>query len=314
MDPKVFSAIDIGSNTIRLLVARDIKDAPETLAAHTETVRLAHTTAPGAPLAPDRAAHALDVIARYARISRRLGASGTLAVATQALREAADGPAFVDRIRVATGIKARIIAGEEEARLSASAAVRALGGRRGEAVFFDLGGASTEFAMLDSGQVGATASLPLGVVRLTRQLAPSDPPSPGEMAAVRAAAGRLLGLLPAVFPAHPGRLIGAAGTVTTLAALHLGLEEYDPGRVSGLGLSRARLAALENLLTGLDTAGRGRLPGVPSGRADIIHTGALIVGRLMDYFNSDELTISDAGLLMGVWLAASGKIKGVQDD
>ncbi len=174
-------------------------------------------------------------------------------------------------------------------------------------VVFDIGGGSTEYILAESERVSATVSLRLGVVPLAERYPfPTPVARPRYEALLREIATQLERELPGeILRARPAHLVGTAGTVTTLAALDLGLQRYDAGRVQGHRLSRAAIERLGERLGALTVAERAALPCLEPGRADLIIPGVAIVVATLECLGVDALTVSDSGLREGILAAAA---------
>lgn len=302
------ASIDLGSNTVRLLVA-DVEPGGAgwaTVEQAQEVTRLAEGLASSGRLSTAAMARTGAVVARYVARARAAGAARIAVVATSAVREASNGREFAAALAEATGAAVRVITGAEEARLTLRGVLHGLGPVAVPQVVFDVGGGSTEFILACNGTVVAAASLRLGVVPLAERYPFPGPVDAGAYAAMaREIGGQLERELPAAIRAcRGGRLVGTAGTVTTLAALDLGLTRYDPARVQGHRLSRGAVAALQDRLGALDVARRGALPCMEPGRADLIVAGIAIVAETMACLDASELVVSDHGLREGLLLEA----------
>src|SRR5205814_7867955 len=250
------ATIDLGTNTVHLLVAEVTPRARgwRTVLATQRVTRLGEgVSAPGA-LGDLPAARTAAVVVDYVARARAAGAARVAIVATSAVRDAANGRAFVTDLERAAGVAVRVISGEEEARLTLAGIVAGLGPLPGVVVAFDIGGGSTEYILARDGVLTAAASLRLGVVSLAERLPFPRPVEPARAATLRAAvAAQLARELPAVIATtRIDRLVGTAGTVTTLAALDLGLLDYDPARVQGHPLTRAAISRQHRRLAALD--------------------------------------------------------------
>ncbi len=226
-----------------------------------------------------------------------------VAVGTSALREAANAEALLAPAG-RLGIEFRVISGEEEAALTLLGVRAGLPDLPPHLLMLDIGGGSTEFLLADGGRVRAAVSTDLGSVRLTETCLALDPPTPEELGRLRAAVGARLQALRGELPAIPpgGVLVGTAGTITTLAAIDLGLASYDPDRVNGYVLSVARSASLLEELAALPLARRRAVPGLEPARADIILAGAMVCRLAMECFGFRELRVSEGGLREGIVL------------
>jgi len=302
------STIDLGSNTVRLLVA-DVEGPGRwrVIAEDQAVTRLGEGLAATGALGQAPMARTLAVVSDYAARGARLGATDLRIVATSAVREAANGSLFAAAVERATGRRVQVVSGEDEARLVLLGVRHGLGPLAGPVVVFDIGGGSTEYILAEGERVRATVSLRLGVVPLAERYPfPKPVDLPRYQQLVREVATQLERELPGeILRARPAHLVGTAGTVTTLAALDLGLERYDAGRVQGHRLSRAAIARLSERLGALTVAERAALPCLEPGRADLIVPGVAIVVATLECLGVDALTVSDSGLREGILAAAA---------
>lgn len=295
------AALDIGSNTIRLILASP-EEGLRAKKVYQRLPRLSQGLEAGKPFHPAARARARKVLAGFNRLLRAAGAASALAGATMAARLAADGPEFMAGLERDYGWRVRILSGEEEARLTVRGVLSGLAPPPADGLIFDVGGRSTELSLLKSGRLSDLISLDLGVVALTESFLRHDPPRPDELAALgQTAKDALAKGLKAINAGRPA-LIGTAGTVTTVAAMIMGLADYRPDRVNGARVGRAGLENLYRLLAGETCAERARRPGLPPARADVIVAGLIIVLALMGLTGNDSLLVSDSGLLEGLWL------------
>jgi exopolyphosphatase / guanosine-5'-triphosphate,3'-diphosphate pyrophosphatase len=300
------ATIDLGSNTVRLLVA-DVEPGGHgwrTVDADQRVTRLGEGLATSGRLGAAAAERTAAVVRDYITRARRAGAARVEIVATSAVREAVNGRDFAATLERATGERVTVVSGDEEAALTLAGV---LGGLVGDApgartLVFDIGGGSTEYVLALDREPIAAVSLRLGVVDLAERY-----PFPGPVERVRydamqaEIAGRLVREVPAVIrTARLDRLVGTAGTATTLAALDLGLSAYDPARVQGHLLPRAAIEALRDRLGGLTVTERGALPCLEPGRADLIVAGTAIVLATLDLTGASAMVVSDWGLREGI--------------
>lgn len=282
-------AIDIGTNSTRLLIARIAPDGRLDVV-HTAltTTRLGENLAGGVLL--DRAMdRTINCLAEYQAVSAEYGPDGMVVAATAAVREAANRDEFVKRVLDAVGFEVRVLSGTEEAAYGFLGVVSGLDLDPAGILVADVGGGSTEFVWLEEGSP-ACRSLPVGAVRMTE-----TPYTDTEITAL---------IRPLLTDERRGlgvrQLVGVGGTVTTLAAMALALEVYDPERVHGTRLNQA---TVEELLLRLETAGpaeRKQMPGLQPERADIIPAGARIVRCIMRILAAPDLIVSEADILHGL--------------
>jgi exopolyphosphatase/guanosine-5'-triphosphate,3'-diphosphate pyrophosphatase len=300
------ASIDLGTNTVRLLII-EARGQPWTVVEQDQTVtRLGEGLAVTGRLGEGPMARTAVVVGDYVNRARMARATEIRIIATSAVREAANGREFAATIARATGVGVRVVSGQDEARLTVLGIVRGLGCRAGLLLAFDIGGGSTEFVRARDGRVEAAVSLTLGVVPLAERY-----PFPGAVDRVRYQAledeirHRLVAELPpAIRGAGVTDLVGTAGTVTTLAALDLGLSQYDAARVHGHRLGRAAIERLRDQLGALTVAGRATLPCLEPGRADLIVPGVAIVLAALDATGTAGVVVSDWGLREGIMAEA----------
>jgi len=285
-------AVDLGTNTTRLLVA-DVDDG-RVAEVHREThiTRLGEGVDARRRLLPVPIARVRNVLSDYRRTVERLGAERTLAVATSAVRDAENGEAFLGEIEWSYGFATRLATGGEEAQLTRDGVAPQAG-----ALVVDIGGGSTELIGDD-----VHVSLDLGSVRYTERFVHTDPPTRAELDACRRAARDALAAHATV---RAERAIGVAGTVTTLAALDLGLERYDRERVHGHHLTREGAAVQLERLAALPLAERREVPALDPERAPVIVAGAVILLAVLDTFGLDAIEVSERDILDGIALAAA---------
>lgn len=299
------AAIDIGTNTVLLLVAARAEDGTSRAVHEAATItRLGQGVDKTRKLAPDAVARTIACLEEYARETKRIGVTDVAVVGTSAMRDAEGGEAVKDAVRALFGVEARVIAGEEEADLAFRGALSGLPGYgdHDPVAIFDIGGGSTE-VVLDQrvraeGFVPYARSFDMGSVRLTERVQPADPPSPDDLERLREGARDAFGELPKLGTSHPP--IGIAGTVTTIAAVHFGLAVYDGARVHGQILARGDVESILARLAGLPLAERVKVPGLEPKRADVILAGASVVLGVLDALDASGFRVSDRGVRWGL--------------
>jgi exopolyphosphatase / guanosine-5'-triphosphate,3'-diphosphate pyrophosphatase len=291
------AAVDLGTNSTRLLVADVEDDRLEEVVRRLTITRLGEGVDERKRLLPLPIARVRNCLAEYRRELEELGAERALAVATSAVRDADNGEAFLGEVEWSFGFETRLLDGTEEAALMVEGV---LAGREpvDDTLLVDIGGGSTELVLVSGGEVGLSTSLDVGCVRVTERFLASDPPTKPELAA---ASAHVRSLLPARTPRHA---IGVAGTVTTLAALDLDLAEYDPTRTHRHRISRASLERQLERLAALTIAERTEVPGIEPGRAPVIVAGLVVLREIMDTCGLHEIEASERDLLHGAALAA----------
>ena len=279
----IVAAIDQGTNTTRLVVG-DVEDGRiEELHRESRITRLGEGVDARHKLLPVPIARVRNVLSDYRRTAEALGAERTLLVATSAVRDAENGEAFLGEIEWSYGFVTRLLSGGEEAELTR----RGVGELGPATLLVDIGGGSTELVLGDF-----HTSLPLGSVRFTERH--------GDDAAASVDAAR--GLLPDL---EPEDAVGVASTITTLAALDLGLEGYDRERVHGHVLARDGAFAQLERLAALPLEERRRVPALDPERAPVIVAGAAILVGILDAYALEAIRVSERDLLDGAALAAA---------
>ena len=290
------AAVDIGTNSTRLLVA-DVEDGSvRELDRRLEITRLGEGVDERRILLPQAIARVRNVLAEYRRAAEEAGAERTLAFATSAVRDAENGEAFLGEIEWSYAFKTRLLGGDEEALLT----FRGVSAGRDVApgtVVIDVGGGSTELILGGPDGVAFHTSLDLGCVRLTERFGTD----------FGAAAAHVRDVLAGSVPAEvrPRAAIGVAGTITTIATLDLGLEEEDPDVVHGHRLSAETVAAWTERLEGMSVEEIRALRGMHPDRAPVIAAGAVVVRETLAHFGLETLEVSEHDIMHGAALAAA---------
>jgi exopolyphosphatase/guanosine-5'-triphosphate,3'-diphosphate pyrophosphatase len=297
------AALDVGTNSTRLLVG-DVEDGVIVAEHAREMVitRLGKGVDRSGRFDPAALRRTLEVLAGYAEVCRRLGVERRRLVATSATRDAADRQVFVDGVRDLLGVEAEVLSGQAEAAAAYRGATAGLGGDEPTLVV-DIGGGSTELIDGDGTTPRAMVSLDIGCVRLFERHLHTDPPTPAEVAELRADVAAHLSRVGEVLdPAAAERVVGVAGTVTTVTALALGLEDYDPRRIHRAAVDAAGIAATAGKLAAMTVAERAALPVMAKGREDVIAAGALLLDELVRKLQIQQVVASEADILDGVLL------------
>ncbi len=298
-------AIDIGSNSIRLLVA-DVAAGPghplSTIARAGESCRLGRNLGSTGLIDPAMADRAANLTAEFARRARTLGAVRVLAAATAALRNARNGEQVAEQIAAQAQIPVRILTGDEEARTVYRAVIQGLGAstHRSPCVVFDIGGGSTEVVSGLGEQPGRWVSLKFGAVSLTERFLRTNPPTEAEIAELCTLVHDELMQHCASMPSATPLLAGVGGTVTVMAMTDRRLSSYEPTMLEGWRIPADRLLQLVDRLAKSSEDERRRWPSMGEGRADIVIAGALVVRSLIERFPSEDLVCSTQGLRYGL--------------
>jgi exopolyphosphatase / guanosine-5'-triphosphate,3'-diphosphate pyrophosphatase len=299
------AAIDLGTNSTRLLVA-DVDDARiSDLARETRITRLGEGVDERRRLLPGPIARVRNVLTDFRRTVDSLGAERTLAIATSAVRDAENGEAFLGEVEWSYGFVTRLLSGHEEALMTFRGVTsdRTLAQ---DTVIVDIGGGSTEFVAGARDGVRWHDSLDIGSARLTERFLHSDPPTEDELGGAAAAVRALLfDRVPDEIRSGTSSAIGVAGTITSLGALALGLEKYDRDRVHGSELSAEGLEEQLGRLASLPLAERRTVRPLDPDRAPVIVGGAVIAREVLAFLGLDALEISERDILDGAALAAA---------
>jgi exopolyphosphatase/guanosine-5'-triphosphate,3'-diphosphate pyrophosphatase len=292
-----FAAIDVGTNSVLLLVAEKRDGRFVAVLERSEITRLGKGVDQSKQLAPESIETTLSVIERFAREARDAGAQKLVVSATSAARDASNGHVFLNGAKARAGVDIEIISGDEEARLSFASAWSDFGGAQ-PLVVLDIGGGSTEFIFGDAKSISYRHSFDVGAVRMTERHIHSDPPSQFELEELDASLAEKFADVPT--PPANFRMVGVAGTVTTLAAVVLEMGTYDPARIHGSVLSFDKLAAAVKRLETLPVHLRKTVAGVQEKRADVIVAGGRVLLAAMKTLGVKEITVSDRGLRWGL--------------
>jgi exopolyphosphatase/guanosine-5'-triphosphate,3'-diphosphate pyrophosphatase len=302
---KRVAAVDIGTNSVRLLVAdvdgttpRDAKVVP--LDRRMRITRLGQGVDRARALAPEAIDRTTAVLREYRDALEEHAVTQVRATATSAARDATNRDAFFTAARDALGVMPELISGDEEAGLSFLGATADLDAPAPYLVV-DIGGGSTEFVLGTDAPVGLV-SLDMGCVRVTEQFLHSDPPEPEELSNAVAVVRDLVAEVPREIPGarDAATLVGLAGTVTTIAAVELGIPEYDPEKIHHFRLTRVAAEDVFRTLATESAAQRAHNPGLEPGRVDVIVGGAAVLVGILRVLGFDELLVSEADILDGL--------------
>lgn len=301
------AVVDVGTNSTRLLVADVPRDGGDVVAVERRSIvtRLGEGVDATGRLAEAAVERARRVLADYRAIVDETGAERALAVLTSAVRDAADGDAFAAEVRDRFGFDARELSGDEEARLTYLGATSRRA-RDAATLVIDVGGGSTELVVGRGDELLFHVSTQAGVVRQTERHLRRDPPPADELAALTAdVRATFAAAVPEAATRLPRAAIAVAGTATSLAAIELALDPYDPTRVEGHVLTRAGCEAHRDRLAAMTLAQRQRLPGLHPDRAGVIVAGAVLLVEALRRFGLERVEVSEHDLLHGAAIAAA---------
>lgn len=295
------ASIDIGTNTILLLIA-DVEQGAIVKVVHDQQViaRLGKGVDADRRINEETILRAEGSLKEYRSVCDTFAVERICAVGTSALRDAANREEFLDRIERSTGIRIEVLSGDEEAQWTYRGGISEFIGRAERYSVIDIGGGSTEIIIGDARGITAKTSIDIGAVRLTERILKDSPP---ETAAILEAHAFIASLMPPLVKDIAATFsVGVAGTVTTLAALHQRLPEYQSEKVSGYSLSFEDIGAMFGLLKDRSVSQIVAFPQISPGRADILLAGIMVLMGYMEAAGLRRITVSDRGLRYGVLL------------
>ena len=295
-------AVDIGTNTVRLLIADASTDPPSEVERLSVVVGLGRGVDRARRFDTEAVERALAALGGFVARMNQAGVVRRSAVATSASRDAADADAFLDRVANVIGVRPRVISGDEEARLSFLGATRSLPGSM-PVVVIDPGGGSTEF-VFGSTRPDYLVSIDIGSVRLTDRLLPDRPATPEQIASATAHVRDLLA--PVTLPGRPSRAVGVGGTFTSLACIATASETDVPAVVDGTGMTQVTLDGLVGALAGLSIEETAAIPSLDPARAPTILAGTIVAAEAVRHVAVDAVTVSVRDLLDGVAMEVAG--------
>lgn len=307
---RAYAALDLGTNNCRLLIAKPQGDGFLVIDAFSRIVRLGEGLAASGRLSDAAMDRAVAALAICADKLRHRNVALARSVATEACRRASNGAEFIDRVYRETGIALDIISPSEEARLAVLGCHILLEPGEGPALIFDIGGGSTELALVDTSgptpDIVDWLSAPWGVVSITEAEPDNHDGIESRMAAYARMKARIADSFSgfaerlARFAGEPVRLLGTSGTVTTLASLYLELPAYDRRAIDGLIVPAADMRAISTRLSAMDQAERSRLPCIGPERADLVVAGCAILEAILDIWPAERLGVADRGIREGI--------------
>jgi exopolyphosphatase/guanosine-5'-triphosphate,3'-diphosphate pyrophosphatase len=300
----VIASLDLGTNSTRVLVARPAEGRLEALDRRNMITRLGQGVGASGRLAPEAVDRTLACLRDYREILDRHGVDRVRVAATSASRDAANRDQFFDAVEALIGTRPELLSGDEEGRLSFRGATGELDPASGPFLVVDIGGGSTEF-IVGTDRVEGVASVDIGCVRLTEKFLLHDPPLAEELSACISLTDAYLDDVVREIPAaaEARTLVGLAGTVTTVAAVEIGLETYDRDRIHHFHLTREAAEDVFRTLATESRADRIHNPGLEEGRADVIVGGCCVLVALFRRFGFDEMVVSESDILDGLALS-----------
>ncbi len=306
--PPRYAVIDVGTNSIKFHVGELAPGRTfRTVVDRAEVTRLGEGIETGGAISQAAFERSLTAFEGMVAEAKTLGVRAIAAVGTEALRQATNSLGFRADVKAATGVRIRVIPGDEEGRLAYVAVEHGVGLEHGELVVFDTGGGSSQFTFGEGARVDERFSVPVGAVRFTEQFGLDHKVDRATvddaMAAIAADLGRLDGR-----PA-PSLLVGMGGAITNITAVKHGLATYDPNVVQGTVLDRAEIDRQIELYRSLDADGRRSIVGLQPKRAEVILAGACVVRTVMEKLGQESLVVSDRGLRHGLEIERFGGLE-----
>jgi exopolyphosphatase/guanosine-5'-triphosphate,3'-diphosphate pyrophosphatase len=297
------ASVDLGTNSTRVLVGRPTGASLEILDRRNTITRLGQGVGASGRLAPEAVERTLDCLRDYREILDRHGVERVRVAATSASRDAANRDEFFHAVEALIGTRPELLSGDEEGRLSFRGATGELDPASGPFLVVDIGGGSTEF-IVGTDRVEGVMSVDIGCVRLTEKFLHHDPPQPEELSACISLTDAYLDDVVREIPAAEARtLVGLAGTVTTVAAVEIGLETYDRDRIHHFHLTRGAAEDVFRTLATESRADRVHNPGLEEARAEVIVGGCCVLVALFRRLGFDEMIVSEADILDGLALS-----------
>lgn len=302
MNHDLLASIDLGTNTARLLIGSCHKGKIRRQHISRQITRLGGGFSRESGISAEAAQRSIEAMKLFAADLEKFGIKEYRAVATSAVRDAVNSGQFCEMVRDLSGIDLEVISGEEEGRLTLQGVLSGLDVLAESTVIFDVGGGSTEYTIASGSEMLFTSSLPLGVVRLTE--------GKRTVAAMLDKIERELDSLLAdlddrnlISRLHGATLVATAGTATTLAAIDIGLIDYDYSKVNNHLMSNDAIREIYNRLIALTAEQRLQIAGMEPGREDLIIAGSLLTMKSMEKLGIHQIKVSDFGLLEGALLS-----------
>ncbi len=301
MNPTIVAVIDVGSNSVRLLVARSLSSSAfEVVDEERFDARLGEGQQ-GGDLTPEGIARGVRALSIMAQVAASYSPSVTVAVGTEALRRAPNAGEFIDAVRATTGLSIRVLSGGEEALCGFLGVANSTTLRDGH--LLDIGGGSLEVMRVQDRRLAEVQSAPLGAIYARERFLPGDPPSAREVRALRKAVRQQIST---TLPAPT--LFATGGAVRNLARIARIRRSYPLRRLHGIEVSRREVRRIAAALSGASTDERRKLPGVGSNRVDTLHAAAIVIDEVMEILGATTLHVAGQGLREGlVWQQIRGE-------
>ncbi len=311
----LFASIDVGANTLRLLIGKFEDNKIKDIHYLRRITRLGSGIDQTSKLSPENMHASLMALKEFSSIISELNVKHLRAVATSALREASNANFFIDQVFKETGITIEVISGEEEANLTLRGLLRSFSDPNllKQTLFIvDIGGGSTEWILYKNERVISKDSIPIGVVKLSENFIKSDPVSKEDILKIKDNIKPFLGDIRNKIGFYLGGhnlFIGTAGTFTTIASIDLGLDTYSREKVHLHKIPFEQLQKIYKEVSALTLEERKKIKGLEPERADLIIPGLVFTINIMEFFKFKELIVSDFGLLEGILFDIKEKIE-----
>lgn len=307
------ASIDIGTNTIRLLISNHGGRVISQLYIDRIITRLGEGFSEEKRLLDQKAVNrSIDALKDFSGVIKQYNVNKIRAVATSVVRESENGPEFVKKVAEITGLKVQVISGKEEAELTVLGVLNSVSVKAKELIIFDIGGGSTEYVHIQNSNIVNLVSTKLGVVHLTEEYLKNDLETEQELAdlsrKIRVDLEKNLQNFD-IIDQNNLILIGTAGTPTTLAAINLKLGEYKPELVNNFTLTEKMILSTIEMLIKIPKKNRANLIGLEKGREDILIAGALILTETLKRYSKNSVIVSDGGVLEGIAYSQNDLVK-----
>jgi exopolyphosphatase/guanosine-5'-triphosphate,3'-diphosphate pyrophosphatase len=298
------ASIDIGTNTIRLLISERTGRGILKIYINRVITRLGEGFSDNTRLLNSNAVNrSVAALYDFSKVIKKFNVNKIRAVATSVVRESKNGEEFVKQVADKTGLAVEVISGEEEAKLTVSGVLNSVSVNANNCIIFDIGGGSTEYVHIRSSNIVNLVSTNLGVVHLTEEFLRSEIETEQELANLSIYIKETLQRELENFEVIDKKdliLIGTAGTPTTLAAIELKLKEYNPELVNNFVLSEEMILSTIKKLLNIHKKDRAKITGLEKGREDILVVGALILIETLRKYSQNSVIVSDGGVLEGI--------------
>ena len=296
-----YAAIDIGTNSMRLLLANVEAGKIISRSKYINPTRIGSSVDKDKLISEEGMSRNVEALYDFTQKAKDFGAEKILVIATSAVRDATNGKEFIQRAYEKTGVNIEIISGEEEAALGYQGVAMGLKSKTGKQVVIDIGGGSTELILGEGNALKKTISLNVGAVRMTERYITTDPISKEQYEEMEVAIYEIVKeVVEEIKKDNPNTIVGIGGTITTLAALHQQLDPYHMDKVHNYKLTLKDIRTLKEKLLNLTVEEIKQLKGIHHKRADIIVAGVTILNVIMDNLNIYEITVSEYDNLEGL--------------